>query len=372
MIRRLYIIAGEKSGDQYGAQLVRAFGMLQPGIDFYGFGGQEMEAEGVHLTRKLEHLEIIGFTEVLARYRTIRKNFRKAKRDLKNIDPDALILIDYPGFNLRMAKWASNRGIPVYYFIPPQTWAWKRSRNKVLAQHVRKVFHILPFESRIFEEDGVEAIYVGHPMVEIIDQFLVDQQKDQTKSLKTTIAVLPGSRRQEIERFTPVLVSIFEKLSDHHFIVAAISSLPEQFYKPFLNCKNVEIVYDSPMVVMHQADIGLIKSGTSTLQAALLGLPQVVFYRVSKLSGWIMKRLAKVDYVALPNLIMGREIVKELLQEQFTAEQVLQHIQNLEDPAFLSKLNLAYSEIRKKLQKDGTTAKMVAREINDDIDQFGI
>lgn len=364
-MHRFYLITGEKSGEHYGAKLVNSIRALLPNASFYGFGGKEMEEAGVELSRRTKDLAIIGFVEVIAKLSSIRKNFKTAKNDISRIKPDAVILIDYPGFNLRMAKWAKKRGFSVYYYIAPQTWAWKRKRNKILANYVDCVFSIFPFEEKQFVVDGVPFKYVGHPMVDDVNKFLTAKKSERKTSaaMQKTIAVLPGSRPSEVQRLTTELLEVIRSMKDYKFLVAAMSDLPEDLYGPFNVLENVEIRTDEPLNILAESDLGLIKSGTSTLQAALLGLPQVVFYRVNPISGWIMRQLALIDYVSLPNLILEEPVVAELLQKEFTAANITREIKKLTDPEMLASIRNSYQSITEKLSKTEATAELVAKSI---------
>jgi lipid-A-disaccharide synthase len=364
-MKRIYIIAGEKSGDHYGAQLVSAFRQLNPQSEFYGYGGKEMEAAGVCLSRRVEDLEMIGLTEILQKLGSIRKSFTIAKKDILNFQPDALILIDYPGFNLRMAKWAKKRNFKVFYYIAPQTWAWKRGRNQILAQYVDEVFTILPFEAPFFKNDQVNASYVGHPMMDDISNFLKENQKPISKGEKhrLKVALLPGSRKSEIKRLRKSLLELTDAFPKHLFVLAAVKEIPEVEYSDFLDKENVEIRMDSSLNILYECDLGVVKSGTSTLQAALLDLPQMVIYKVSWLTGWLARLMMKVEYVALPNLIAGKKIVPEFLQNDCNSANLIRELSKLAEPATMEKIKGEYQMIRDSLSKENKTVDEVASAI---------
>jgi len=366
-LSRFYIIAGESSGDLYGAELVREIKNLTPGASFYGFGGPEMQKSGVEISRSIDKLELIGFTEVVLKAGTVLQNFKIAKKDLIRIKPDALILIDYPGFNLRMAEWAKNRGIKVFYYIAPQTWAWKASRNEKIKKFVDKLFVILPFEENYFNKNGIPAEFVGHPMVDQIENFKSSQKAEipvfSQISDKKIIAILPGSRSGEISKMTPYLINMIKNMPDKHFVIAALSKNPKSLYEAFKHFDNVQLIYDKTLDVLQVADFGLIKSGTSTLQAALLKLPHVVFYKVSPISGWIMKKLATIKFAALPNLILNRLVVPELLQEELTSANLEFQLRAVMEESKKEAQILSFDLLESKLKKDHNSAQLVAQAI---------
>ena len=363
---RFFLVAGEKSGDHYGAQLVEAFRKLRPETAFFGFGGQEMKQAGVTLFRSLEQLEIIGFVEVLARWKTIRQNFRTAKKEIRALQPDALILIDYPGFNLRIARWAKQKGFKVFYYIAPQTWAWKKDRNRILRDYVDRLYVILPFEKDFFLQDGISAEYVGHPAWADIVRFHKDHPsgaESNSREPYLTIALLPGSRRKEIQRLGPVLMQLVREMPECRFLLAGISSIPKKYYKGFLESDQLTIVWDDSFTVLQQADLGLIKSGTSSLQAALFRLPHVVFYRLNPLSAWIIRKLIRISYVALPNLILDAPVVPELLQREFRAGLLINALRSLKEEHVSQEMKDSFNRLIQLLDTGQQPATQTATSI---------
>ena len=362
-----YIISGEQSGDHYGAGLARALRSKAPDALFYGYGGPEMLAEGVILSRTLKDLSIMGFVEVLSKWKTILRNFRTAKQDILRLHPDAIILVDYPGFNLRMAKWAKKQGIPVFYYVAPQTWAWKRGRNRKIRKYVDKLFVILPFEEAFFRQDGIDTSYVGHPVWSEIEERMIHLREIGKKTLSEndlpTIALLPGSRKKELQQLGPVLMDLIRQMQGYSFVLAGISSLDKSLYTGFQQLDQVEIIWDDSFTVLQMADIGLIKSGTSSLQAALFKLPHVVFYRLHPLSAWLLKKWIKIDFVALPNLILNRLVVPELLQESFQPMALERELLHLQQSEIKEGMLRSFEEIGAKLKKRGNPAELVAIEI---------
>jgi len=368
---RFFIIAGERSGDHYAASLVSSILKFEPNSEFYGFGGDEMESSGVTLFRRIPALELIGFTEVLSKFSTVLANFRIAKQKINELNPQILLLIDYPGFNLRMAKWAKRKGMTVFYYIAPQTWAWKRKRNRILAKYVDHLFYIFPFEGKMLKADGVSCSYVGHPMADDVNLFIQESHTHSAmkKNAAKTIAVLPGSRKSEVEKFNTLLNKVIQGMPEYHFIVAGLRSLPSNSYKELKLNPNVSLVMDDPMNVLRSSNLGLIKSGTSTLQAALLHLPQVVFYSVSPISAWLMKRLLTIRFVSLPNLILNKEVVKEYLQEELTVENLINGLKKLEAEPTRLKILEEYDRIDEIMTKSNSTADLVAQKIIEHLEE---
>jgi len=316
---KYYIIAGEASGDLHASNLMKELALLDTQGQFRCWGGDLMQAAGGELVKHYRGLAFMGFTEVLLNLRTIIKNLTFCKKDMEAFNPDVVILVDYPGFNLRVAKFAHRKGIKVFYYISPQVWAWKRSRVHDIKRYVDKMFVILPFEKEFYASYGMEVDFVGHPLHDAIagdksldaaGDFRVQRQLGE----KPIIALLPGSRKQEIERVLPVMLSVIPGFDEVLFVVAGVSSVGEGYYDKFLRNQKVIIVFDTTRVLLRNSQAALVTSGTATLETAMLGIPEVVCYRGGQLSYLIARQLVKVPYISLVNLIAGREIVKELIQ----------------------------------------------------------
>ena len=365
-----YIIAGEASGDQIGAQLVNSLKEKEQDSVFFGFGGPEMKKSGVQLSRTLEQLSIIGFVEVLQKAGSVFKNFRVAKKDIVKHKPDTLILIDYPGFNLRLAKWAQKRGIKVYYYVAPQTWAWKESRNKKLKAYVDHLFVILPFEKDYFRSKNVAVSYVGHPLLDKLEDDKSAAQNTETfnpefETVKKIIAVLPGSRAGELKRFIPIIEEIARSKENYNFLISQMVGLDDDLYGNLKQLSNAKLVKANASSILQKADCAVVKSGTSTLLTALHNVPQVVFYKVNPLSAWIMRRLAKVKYISLPNLILDRPFLKELVQEECTVQNISTELDAIIEPLRQNSIKASYEEMNIKLRKDKRSCDLVARFILD-------
>lgn len=316
---RYYIIAGEASGDLHGGNLIRQIHRQDEQADIRAWGGDLMQAAGATLVRHIRDLAFMGFVEVLKHLRTILNNISFCKKDILAFKPDVLVLIDYPGFNLRIAKWAKAQGIRIAYYISPQVWAWKEGRVKEIRRNVDKMLVILPFEQDFYKKWSFEVTYVGHPLVEVI---AAEQAKPPPVSLseKPIIALLPGSRRQELSAKLPVMLQMVDRFPDYQFVVAGAPSLEASDYEHYLKGSSALLVRGSTYELLRQAHAALVTSGTATLETALFGVPEVVCYRGNPISYWLAKKLIKVKYISLVNLIMDAPVVPELIQHDLNPE----------------------------------------------------
>lgn len=317
---KYYLIAGEASGDLHGSNLIKAIKKHDPKANLRAWGGDKMQAEGANLVKHYRDLAFMGFVEVLLNIRTIIRNLKFCKQDLLNYAPDVLVLIDYPGFNMRIAEFARKNNIRVVWYIAPQVWAWKQNRVFKLKRDVGKMLTILPFEKEFFARFDMEVDFVGHPLLDAIDKrpdFDSIQRKTELGLLpdKPVLALLPGSRKQEIKAMLPLMV----KVSRHFNLQIALAVAPSQdleFYHQVLGNEKVHLIENRTYDLLEVADAALVTSGTATLETALFEVPEVVCYRGSKISYMIARQLVKVKYISLVNLIMDREIVKELIQKE--------------------------------------------------------
>ena len=359
---KYYIVAGEASGDLHASNLLKAIKAKDPEAEFRGWGGEMMEAQGTTLVKHYRDLAFMGFIEVVANLRTIAKNLKFCKADIADWKPDAVILVDYPGFNLRIAPFAKELGIRVHYYISPQVWAWKQNRVHKIKKVVDRMFVILPFEKPFYARFDIEVDFVGHPLLDALydlpemlpfEAFANQHGLDPSKPL---IAVLPGSRRQEIKVKLPLMLSVMQDFPDHQFAVGMAPSIDESWYKELLKGLPVGLIKDDTYGLMRQASAGMVTSGTATLEAALLGLPEVVCYKGSAISYHIAKRLIKIDYISLVNLIMDREVVKELIQHELNHENLRTELKGLLEPgARLDTLKSDYSGLRDRLGGEGAS-----------------
>jgi len=330
---KFYVIAGEASGDLHGSNLLKQIKSLHPDAVFRGFGGNMMQAAGMTVVRHYRDASFMGFAEVLANIRTILRLMDFCRKDILQYKPDALILIDYPGFNLRMARFAAGMGIPVFYYISPQVWAWKRSRVKQIKKYVNKMLVILPFEEAFYAGYNYKVHFVGHPLLDVIDRdrneagkaFRANNGLDE----RPLIALLPGSRKQEIRTMLPLMLSMTGRFTDYNFVVAAAPSVGEDFYQDYIAGTYARLVSNQTYELLSQAHAAVVTSGTASLETALWGVPQVICYKGSLVSYHIARLLVNISFIGLPNLIQGRAVVKELIQRDFTAENLCTELQRL-------------------------------------------
>lgn len=356
---KLYVIAGEASGDLHGSNLLKALFAKQPGLQCRIWGGDLMQAAGGQLVKHYRDLAFMGFVEVVKNLRTILRNISFCKSDILAFQPDALVLIDYPGFNLRIARWAKQQGIPVVYYISPQIWAWHRSRVYDIRRDVDKMLVILPFEQDFFKQYDMQVEYVGHPLLDALKT--TNTGTPDTK----TISLLPGSRRQEVQRILPEMLSVTPFFKDYNFVVAGATSLPEEFYNGFLkDFPGVQLVKGETYSLLQKAHAALVKSGTSTLETALFDVPQVVCYAGNPVSYQIAKRLVQVKYISLVNLIMDKPLVRELIQDDLNTKNLKAALQEILSPEKRAEMLTGYSEL-KHLLGDGGASERAARAILD-------
>ena len=371
---RYYIIAGEASGDLHGSNLIKELRKLDAAATIRCWGGDKMEAAGATLVKHYRDLAFMGFVEVLKNLRTIFKNIDFCKKDILAHRPDVLVLIDYPGFNLRIAKWAKQQGLTVIYYISPQVWAWKENRVKMMKQCIDKMLVILPFEKDYFKNKwNWEVEYVGHPLVEVVDEFLHEDKKNIEQGTRNieqgsgnTIALLPGSRRQEILKKLPIMLEVAKHFPEYQFVVAKAPGLDENFYAELLKpYSNVSSVVNKTYALLVQSKAALVTSGTATLETAYLNIPQVVCYRIEagRLGTWVKDRLVKIPFFSLVNLIANREIVKELFQQYCTPETVSKELNKiLTDRTYRESMLTGYAEVLEELGGPGC-AKRAANEM---------
>lgn len=327
---KYYLIAGEASGDLHGSNLMKAIKAQDPHAEFRFWGGDLMAKQGGTLVKHYKELAFMGFVEVLQNLKTILDNIKFCKKDIKNYHPDRLILIDYPGFNLRVAKYAKSLGIEVDYYISPQLWAWKEGRIKTIKRYVDKMLVILPFEKEFYKKHQVEAHFVGHPLLDALEMLPpLDPAQFRAEyglTEKKIIALLPGSRVQEVKKMLDLMLSVRPEFPDYQFVIAGAPSLPASFYQPYVDAQ-VHFVSNKTYDLLRCADAALVTSGTATLETALLGVPEVVCYRGNKISYLIAKRLIKhIKYISLVNLIMNKKVVTELIQDELNTQNLIREL----------------------------------------------
>ncbi len=363
---KYYIIAGEASGDLHGSNLIRELRTLDTAADIRCWGGDLMQAAGATLVKHYRDLAFMGFAEVLMNLRTILRNLAFCKEDILQYQPDVLILVDYPGFNLRIAEWAKQQGIRTVFYISPQVWAWKEGRVKKMKQYIDLMLVILPFEKAYFHDRwNWDVIYVGHPLVQVIDRFRESHPQPVVATDKKIIALLPGSRKQEILKKLPVMLEVSKAFPDYQFVVAQAPGQEDAFYQSLLQpYSNVSSVKNQTYALLNQATAALVTSGTATLETALFGIPEVVCYKGSNISYQIAKRLIKVKYISLVNLIMDKLVVKELIQQDLTVANAVQELQNLlNNTERRQQLQTDYQALKTLLSAGGNASANAAQEI---------
>ena len=371
---RLYVIAGEASGDLHGSNLAKALQAINPNLSIRGWGGDLMSAAGVNIVKHYRELAFMGFVEVLRHLPEILRNFKKCKQDILAFRPDAVVLIDYPGFNIRMAKWLKQQGIKVIYYIAPQVWAWNASRVHTLKKVVDLMLVILPFEKEFFRKYDMEVQYVGHPLMEARDAFLSEKHlnPESTVSEKKIIALLPGSRKQEIRTVLPLMLSVLADFPDASFIIAGASAQSDEFYETIVTDTTGQSIKSHPQIeyvkgrtyqLLSIADAALVTSGTATLETALFKVPQVVCYKGSYVSYQIAKRVIRVPYISLVNLIMNKPFVSELIQEELNPERIKMELSRLLDPTLEGYFEKEYSDLESLLRQEKPASQKAAELI---------
>ncbi|MDD3877521.1 MAG: lipid-A-disaccharide synthase [Bacteroidales bacterium] len=321
---RYYIIAGEASGDLHASNLMKQLKIKDALADFRCWGGDLMKAQGAFLVKHYKDLAFMGFLEVITNIRTIYNNLKLCEQDLLTYKPDALILVDYPGFNLRMAKFAKSEGIKVFYYISPQVWAWKKSRVHLIKKVVDKMLVILPFEKEFYAQFNYMVEFVGHPLLDAINSdYLRDKVEPAITSEKPIIALLPGSRKQEIEKMLPKMLTVRHKFPEYNFVVCGVKSIDVEIYNKIINKQDVTIVYNNTYNILRSAFAALVTSGTATLETALFKVPQVVCYDANYISYIIAKNLIQLKFISLVNLIMDKKVVTELIQNDLNEENLI-------------------------------------------------
>lgn len=362
---KYYIIAGEASGDLHGSNLMQALQHQDSNTSFRFWGGDLMAAYGGEPVKHIKDLAFMGFVEVVANLRTILTNIKLCKSDLLKFQPDALILIDYPGFNMRIAEFAKANGIPVHYYISPQVWAWKQNRVHKLKKTVDFMYCILPFEKDFYKKFEMEVDYVGHPLVDAIQKFRsaasleTDFRKKHNLSERPILALLPGSRLQEIKKKLPLMLGAANAFSDMEIVIAAAPNIEAKVYLDIAKNIPIQIIPNQAYEVLNNAYAAMVTSGTATLETALFHVPQVVCYKGNPISVAIARRLVKIDYISLVNLIMNKEVVKELIQSELTEKNIIEHLGPLIETSKKREILLtAYNELEAILGGGGASEKV--------------
>jgi len=368
---KYYIIAGEASGDLHGSNLMKALYEEDANADIRFWGGDLMQKSGGTLVKHYKELAFMGFIEVVFNLKTILNNIEFCKKDILNFNPDALIFIDYPGFNMRIAKWAKTNGIQTHYYISPQIWAWKENRIKAVKRDFDKLYVILPFEKDFYEnKHNFPVEFVGHPLIDAIhNKKLIDAptfRKENDLEEKPIIAILPGSRKQEITKMLSVMLGVVDDFTDYQFVIAGAPSQDYDLYEPFLKSKNVHFIANKTYDLLSHSTAALVTSGTATLETALFKVPEVVCYKGSWVSYQIAKRVITLKYISLVNLIMDEEVVTELIQEKCNSKNISVELKKIIDPNHRNHLLKKYDILESKLGGIGAskkTAQLIIRNL---------
>ncbi len=361
---KYFFIAGEVSGDLHGAKLIKALRQKDRNAEISAWGGDRMKEAGAKIEKHISELAIMGFGEVVAKLPEILRNFSTCKQNIKDFNPDAVILIDYAGFNLRIAKYAKKQGIKVFFYIAPKVWAWRKSRIRKLKAYVDKLFVIFPFEKDFFAAHGLKVEYVGNPLIERMNEFRPDDTfMSKLRLPPKYIALLPGSRKQEIDKIMPCLLALAQNTPDENFVIAGLEKA-KPFLEHFSYPPNIKIIYDNTYNIIYHAHSAVVTSGTATLETALLACPQVVVYKTSKLTYRIANMLVDKTYlkhISLVNIIAGTEVVKELIQEECNTGNLSRELQNIHYKEDIRENILKeYKLLRGKMGNNNTSGKIAS------------
>lgn len=362
---KYFFTAGEASGDLHGSNLIKALLQQDPQAACAGWGGDMMQAAGMQLYKHIQSLAFMGIGQVLKNLPTILGNFKQCHQNILDFEPDVLVLIDYSGFNLRIAKWAKQQGIKVFYYISPQIWATREKRIKKIKAYVDKMFVILPFEKAFYERHQYTVEFVGHPLLDTVADFesKIDLRDTYELSDSPIIALLPGSRKQEISAMLPVMLSITERFQSYQFVIAAAPSISPAFYEAFvLQSGNVRLLQHSTYEILQNSCAAIVTSGTATLETALFNIPQIVCYKASPLFYHIVKRIIKVPYISIVNLIMDQKIVEELIQQDCNSAQLEASLKSILSGSKRQQMLEDYQQLVSKLGQKGA-AKRAAQKI---------
>lgn len=369
---KYYIIAGEASGDLHGSNLMKSLLKEDSNAEIRFWGGDLMQNVGGTLVKHYRELAFMGFAEVILNLKTILNNIKFCKSDIAKFNPDVIIFIDYPGFNMRIAKWAKERGIKTHYYISPQIWAWKENRIKDIKRDFDKLYVILPFEKDFYEKKhNFPVEFVGHPLIDAIhNRKIIDGnvfRKENNLDEKPIIAILPGSRKQEISKMLSLMLSVVNDFQDYQFVIAGAPSQEYSFYQQFLKGKNIKFVANKTYDLLSNSHAALVTSGTATLETALFKVPEVVCYKGSWVSYQIAKRIITLKYISLVNLIMDEEVVTELIQNDCNPMKIKTELTKILEDSNRKKLLEKYDELEQKLGGIGAsekTAKLIVAEIS--------
>ena len=356
---KYYIIAGEVSGDLHGSKVMESIKKIDKKAKFRFWGGEKMKGIGGEIVKHINQLSFMGFWEVLKNINTILKNIRFCKSDINTYQPDKIIYIDYPGFNMVIAKWAKINGFQNHFYISPQIWAWKESRITKIKLYIDYLYVILPFEKQYYKKKhNLDVHYVGHPLVEIISNEKKYTDLFPLTLTKPVIALLPGSRKQEIKKMMPVFKSVIHQFSNYEFIIAGVSNIRKEWYYKILKDDKIRIVYDKTYNLLKRSTAAIVTSGTATLETALFNVPQIVCYKSSLFSYLVGKMFIKLKFISLVNIIMEKEVVRELIQNDCTKRNIVYELSKLLKNENILRVKKEYVKLKNKLGGGETSLKV--------------
>lgn len=359
---KYYIIAGEASGDLHASNVIKALIQIDAQAEIRAWGGDLMQTTGARLVKHYKDLAFMGIIEVAKHINTIRKNISFCKEDIIAFNPDVILFVDYPGFNMRIAKWAHTQGFKTAYYISPTVWAWKEGRVHHINKYVDEMMVILPFEKPFYDKYNYLVHYVGHPLIEVIQQEL-EQANQLQKHGEKVMALLPGSRTQEIKKLLPLMLAVAAHFPDYQIVIAQAPGQEASLYLPYLKANtSVKLVEGKTYDLLKSASVAIVASGTATLETALLGVPQVVVYKTNALTFQIVKRMVRTKYVALPNLILNKLSVVELLQSDFTFDKLKAAVEDITiNKDNIDRIQADYTKVWELLAHDNKTSEQVAQ-----------
>lgn len=365
---KYYLIAGEASGDLHGANLMNAILEHDPNAEFFVFGGDKMAAvKNTSLRKHISEMSFMGFVEVLMNLNTIKKNMNFCKQDLSKVNPDVVILIDFPGFNLRIAEFAKLNSFKVLYYISPKIWAWNTKRVHKIKKFVDKVYSILPFEKDFYKQYDYEVEYIGNPLKDAIVNYSYNKDFKEKFNLdaKPILAILPGSRKMELQKIFPEMILAAKRFNDYQVVVAAAGNLPLDYYHQFNLPENFKLIYNQTYDILNNADLAIVTSGTATLETALFKVPQVVCYKANAISVSIARMVVKIKFISLVNLIVDRKIVTELIQEDCTADKIENELNRLRKGQHShAQMMNDYNELFEKVGEPGASERAASSIVN--------
>lgn len=364
---KYFIIAGEKSGDLHASNLMKEIKERDPEAEFRFVGGDLMQDQGGDMICHYSEMAYMGFIEVLSGLSKILSVMKECKTQIASYKPDVVICVDFASFNMRIAKWAKTNGFRVDYYISPKVWAWKEKRAYKIKKYIDHLYCILPFEEQFYKKYDFKIDYVGNPLLDSIEAFTAKGNFHSRHRLseKPIIAILPGSRKQEIESILYVMMSVVNVFPDYQFVIAGVNHFPKEYYEQFIRHDDIHVVYNETYDLLTEAKFAIVCSGTATLETALFNVPQIVCYKTSFISATIVRMLIKVKYVSLVNLVANKEIVKELIQENFTSHDLLEEINKMiSDEEYVQNIEKGYKEVRNLLGEVGASKRTAEHIVN--------